>query len=301
MTQIPWRDFFLGGVATSAACLFTNPAEVVKTRLQLQGELGLSNARPYKGVFDAFSTILRTEGIKGIQKGLIPATAYQFTMNGVRLGTYSVLKSAMATDVSPALGFAQNVGAAALAGVCGAMVGSPFFLIKIRMQSQSSTNQVGFQHHYSSTRDAFRQIWRQGGFRGLMKGVDAAAIRVASGSSVQLPTYDIAKRSIINLGIFDPDSIIVHFTASLMTGMVVVTFMNPFDVVSTRLYNEQTSPDGRGLLYRGPIDCFIKTAKSEGIRGLYKGSLAHYLRIGPHTILTFVFFEQLKLFAKKIQ
>ncbi len=28
--------------------------------------------------------------------------------------------------------------------------------------------------------------------------------------------------------------------------------------------------------------------------GFYKGWLAHYARLGPHTILTFVFWEQIK-------
>jgi solute carrier family 25, member 34/35 len=32
-------DILTGGVATSFAVVFTNPMEVVKTRLQLQGEL----------------------------------------------------------------------------------------------------------------------------------------------------------------------------------------------------------------------------------------------------------------------
>jgi hypothetical protein len=38
--------------------------------------------------------------------------------------------------------------------------------------------------------------------------------------------------------------------------------MNPFDVVSTRLYNQ---PQGAERVYNGPVDCFAKTFKAEGV------------------------------------
>ena len=37
-------EFLLGGLATSGAGVFTNPLEVVKTRMQLQGELKVRGA-----------------------------------------------------------------------------------------------------------------------------------------------------------------------------------------------------------------------------------------------------------------
>lgn len=52
----------------------------------------MSNERPYKGVGQGLWTIARAEGILALQKGLFPAMLYQFTMNGMRLGTYSALR-----------------------------------------------------------------------------------------------------------------------------------------------------------------------------------------------------------------
>jgi hypothetical protein len=68
--------------------------------------------------------------------------------------------------------------------------------------------------------------------------------------------------------------------------------MNPFDVVSTRLYNQHVQHvdtvtgkhHAAGTLYRGPLHCLTETARVEGLRGLYKGFWAHYLRLGPHTV-----------------
>jgi solute carrier family 25 protein 34/35 len=66
--------------------------------------------------------------------------------------------------------------------------------------------------------------------------------------------------------------------------------MNPFDVVSTRIYQSS----GRQTVYHGVFDCFKKTIRTEGWTALQKGWLALYLRLGPHTILTFVFLEKIR-------
>ena len=55
----------------------------------------------------------------------------------------------------------------------------------------------------------------------------------------------------------------------------------------------------RGGEYKGSFDCFVNLVKREGVFALWKGFTPYFLRIGPHTIFTFLFLEQLnKLFAK---
>jgi len=79
-----------------------------------------------------------------------------------------------------------------------------------------------------------------------------------------------------------------------MSGVVVVLLMTPFDVVSTRLYNQGTDTAGRGLLYRGVAHCFARTFAAEGIFGFYKGCGASFFRLGPHTVLSLVFWNELQ-------
>ena len=51
--------------------------------------------------------------------------------------------------------------------------------------------------------------------------------------------------------------------------------------------------------YSGAFDCVKKSVKNEGVTALWKGFTPYFFRLGPHTILTFVFLEQLnKYFAK---
>lgn len=42
----------------------------------------------------------------------------------------------------------------------------------------------------------------------------------------------------------------------------------PFDTVKVRL---QSQPHDRPLIYNGPLDCFRKSVKADGLRGLYRG------------------------------
>ena len=94
-------------------------------------------------------------------------------------------------------------------------------------------------------------------------------MRVAFGSATQLATYEQAKTVVAETGLLDPTSTLAYFVASCVSGLAVVTVMNPFDVMATRLYNQKVV-DGKGALYTGPIDCLVKTVRAEGLRGVYK-------------------------------
>ncbi|KAJ2782846.1 Mitochondrial oxaloacetate carrier protein [Coemansia javaensis] len=300
--------WFAGSLASCGAVTFTNPFEVVKTRLQLQGELAKAEPgapRPYRNVAQAFWAIGRNEGLRGLQKGLGPGYMYQIMLNGTRLGLYAPVKSVLygAAAVPGGGGAGQrqsmalNVAAGGVCGVAGAALGSPFFLVKTRMQSASKFAAVGHQHEYRSMADGLRRIWQAGGVRGLFRGMDAAMMRAGVGSSVQLATYDLLKAQAVqrlaHRGLTG-DSVWTHLLASMGTGLCVCVAMNPFDVVSTRMYNQKAAAGGGGSLYRNPLQCFYRTVAAEGFSSLYKGFLAHYMRLGPHTVLMFVFVEQIK-------
>jgi solute carrier family 25, member 34/35 len=293
------RDFMVGGVATVGACLFSNPIEVVKTRMQLQGELKkrADVVRVYRNPVQAFLLICRQEGLRGIQKGLAPACIYQFSMNGVRLGSYNYVQQAYCA-ISPLdperHTFLIRVLSGATSGALGALTGSPFYLIKTRMQATSSFAASGAaQYHYKSTWDGLLTVWRSEGVVGLFRGAKVACLRVATGSAVQLSTYDACKDTLGTMTFFEPPArqgILLHFASAMITGLAVTSAMSPADVMTTRIYNQAAGKE----LYSGILDCFTKIWRTEGLAGFYKGWTAHYLRVGPHTVLTFVFLEQLR-------
>lgn len=82
-------DFPIAGLAAVCAGVFSNPLEVIKIRMQLQGELQARGQHPvhYRNVFHASYVIAKHDGVLALQAGLAPALWFQFFLNTFRLGT----------------------------------------------------------------------------------------------------------------------------------------------------------------------------------------------------------------------
>lgn len=288
--------------------------------MQLQGELQSKGHQPhhYRGPIHGVSVIVRNEGLKGIYRGIGCAYIYQVLLNGCRLGFYEPMRGTLSSlvfkdDKVQSLGVNMLCGAGS--GVIGAAAGSPFFLVKTRLQSYSPFLPVGTQHTYRNAFDGLRQIYSGEGVRGLYRGVGAAMIRTGFGSSVQLPTYFFAKRRLMkHAGMEEGPAL--HLSSSAVSGFVVCVFMHPpgefvpfragrhlyvwvltmtTDTVMSRLYNQN------GNLYKGVFDCLAKTVRTEGFFAIYKGFLPHLARILPHTILTLSLAEQTNKLIRKVE
>ena len=154
---------------------------------------------------------------------------YQMILNGCRLGFYEPLRKGVTTAVFKdpnvqSLGI--NIFSGAASGVLGAAAGSPFFLVKTRLQSYSPFLPVGTQHGYRNAFDGLTKINRNEGIKGLYRGVGAAMVRTGFGSSVQLPTYFFAKRRLIrHVGMEEGPAL--HLASSAASGFVVCCVMHP--------------------------------------------------------------------------
>jgi solute carrier family 25 protein 34/35 len=225
------------------------------------------------------------------------------TLNGCRLGFYDpirttlnnlVLSSSATATSAQRQSLPINIVAGASSGILGAFLGSPFFLVKTRLQSYSPFLPVGTQHQYRNAADGLSQIWRSEGIRGLWRGVGPAMVRTGFGSSVQLPTYFFAKRMLTtHAGLSDGAPL--HLLSSAASGVVVCVVMHPPDTVMSRMYNQT------GNLYASAWDCLYRTVKAEGPLAVYKGFFAHLARILPHTVLTLSLAEQTNKLMRRVE
>lgn len=223
--------FIAGGIAACGAVTATHPFETVKIRLQLQGELQSADVavKKYRGVFHGVNVIVRNEGLRGIYRGIGCAYVYQVLLNGCRLGFYEPLRAASTKLIfkdSNVQSLGVNIFSGAASGILGAMAGSPFFLVKTRLQSFSPFLPVGTQHTYKNAADGFAQIYKAEGVKGLYRGMGASMVRTGAGSSVQLPTYFFAKRRLMrHAGMTDGPAL--HLLSSTASGFVVCCVMHP--------------------------------------------------------------------------
>ena len=287
-------NFLCAGFAAVGAITIMNPVDVIKTRLQFQGELEArgKSKRVYTGVVQALMHIARSEGRAGLYKGYMAAVFLQYAVTSTRFGVYFVLQDLLGLGAG-GRGLASNFGLSLFAAACGGAVGTPFFALKTRMQAVASDLHGPPP---TSAWQALRLVYVEEGLRGYWHGMSAFVPRVMAYGSVQLSTYDTTKHAIVSRGW--ADGVVAHLSASLIAAGFAVGAMQPFDFVAARLMN-QPYKDGVGQLYSGPVDCMLKVVKSEGPVALFKGCGANYARMGPYTVLVFTFFEQLKAFAKK--
>lgn len=77
-----------------------------------------------------------------------------------------------------------------------------------------------------------------------------------------------------------------HF---ILLGLITSAASLPVDIAKTRIQNSKSVGSQKQA---GPVQVVIGIIKNEGIFALWKGFMPYYFRIGPHTVLTFIFLEQ---------
>ncbi|KAJ8319475.1 hypothetical protein KUTeg_004566 [Tegillarca granosa] len=235
--------YFLSVIAATVAETVTYPLDLTKTRLQIQGEGG--------------TTLGKRHGMIGTAVGIV--------YTGCRMSFYEVIRDKI-LGKNPDGTFPLKASLGGLvAGAAGQFFASPTDLVKVQMQMEGRRPA------------AFKMIVKESGFRGLYRGWVPNVQRAALVNMGDLCTYDTVKHQILkhtNIG----DNYYTHTLSSFCSGLVAATVSTPADVVKTRMMN-QPIENGRPKYYKGTIDCFVKTVKTEGTMALFKGYTPCWMRL----------------------
>jgi len=284
--KIPdYIKFIFGGSAGMGATLIVQPLDLVKNRMQLSGEGG--GKKLYRNSLHAVTSIIKNEGVAGIYAGLSAGLLRQATYTTTRMGVFETLLEKFSKDGKQP-GFLVKTGLGMTAGGLAAYVGTPAEVALIRMTSDGRLP-AAERRGYTNVFNALIRITREEGLLTLWKGATPTVIRAMVVNGAQLSSYAQAKESLLKTGYFR-DGILLHFSASMISGLITTIASMPVDIVKTRI---QSMKLPAGSKPPSAFGIFGSIVKNEGVFSLWKGFTPYYARLGPHTVFTFIFLEQM--------
>lgn len=182
------------------------------------------------------------------------------------------------------------------------LVGHPFDLVKVRIQTASST--VGSS---TSVFGMLRTTLVNEGIRGLYRGVSAPIFATSPMFAVSFWGYDMGKRIVQAADVTVADTNgeeEYHFS---LQQLCVAGGISAFPTTAITAPSErlkcllQLDSNSTSKKYNGLMDCFKKVYAEGGIRSVYKGTGVTLLRDIPGTIAWFGTYELVKRELMRVQ
>jgi len=184
----------------------------------------------------------------------------------------------------------------AVSGAVGAATVYPIDLVKTRMQNQRRTGHYpGGEMVYRNGFDCFKKVFQHERFYGLYRGLTPQLMGVAPEKAIKLATNDFVRDKIKQYN-RQQLPIIGEVVAGGMAGFSQVLFTNPLEIVKIRLQVASELSARQSLVNQiatSNISAY-SIVKQLGPFGLYKGSLACWLRDVPFSAIYFPLYAHLK-------
>ncbi|XP_012938953.1 solute carrier family 25 member 36 [Aplysia californica] len=345
-----------GGTAGTTGAVITCPLEVVKTRLQssvtsfvqvnvhaalrlLPSQqvvtLGASNcdvivnqnsvldvpkqqSRPCQGLVACLRHIIKTEGIRGLFKGLGPTLVGVAPSRAIYFGAYAHSKQYLNGVITPETHFV-HLCSAVTAGVSAATCTNPIWFVKTRLQLDQKTEDK------LTCRECIRRIYKQSGVRGFYKGISASYFGVSE-TVIHLVIYEAIKARLTqqntnhdrraalkasslssaekgvgtspegggggggegdsagDKGSFLTSDYLKYMLAGACSKTCATCLCYPHEVARTRLREE-------GSRYNSFFQTLLLVLKEEGRAGVYRGLGTQLIRQIPNTAIVMATYE----------
>ncbi|XP_077980246.1 mitochondrial thiamine pyrophosphate carrier-like [Glandiceps talaboti] len=188
----PVYHFLCGGISGCLASTASQPFDVVRTRLIAQSEPKL-----YKSVPDAVKKMYKQEGVTSFYKGLVPTLMEIFPHAGLQFGFYAFFKMIWdkfyMKNMKEGTGAMESLVCGSFSGICSKIIILPLDVVKKRLQVQGfekARTSFGKVQKYNGVVDCFRQILREEGFQGFMKGFKPCALKGAVSAGLTFFVYE---------------------------------------------------------------------------------------------------------------
>ncbi|KAF2128655.1 solute carrier family 25 protein [Dothidotthia symphoricarpi CBS 119687] len=272
------------------SCLAAHPLDLLKNRLQLN-----TQTPPRLGdSFRILRNVVRDEGgVGALYRGLWPNLLGNSLGWGLYFLFYGNLKELLQRQRSEGelLGSADFFSASIAAGLLTGACTNPIWVVKTRMLERGANHPSA----YKTMRIGLRHVYNTRGLKGLWAGFVPSSLGVLHGA-VQFSIYEnMKKRRGTQLGGQDKltnwEYVYMSGGSKLLAGAITY----PYQPIRARMQQFNAAQQ-----YNGLWDVLRKTYRNEGLLAFYKGVIPNILRVIPTTVVTFLVYENTKLYLPKL-
>ncbi|KAJ5740672.1 hypothetical protein N7493_000544 [Penicillium malachiteum] len=171
------------------------------------------------------------------------------------------------------------------------MVSHPFDLIKVRMQTVSSSAKEGFMV-------TGLHIIRTDGARSLYNGLSAGIMRSITYGTSRIALYEEMKQSAKEIN--QPLTVPMLASMAAVSGFIGAIFGTPSDIANVRMQNDRAVPIQDRRNYKNVFDAWIQMKRQEGWKSFVKGLWPNCFRSGTMTASQLASYDMFKRLLQRI-
>merc|ERR1719468_963284 len=226
--------------------------------------------KPYTGVVDCTTRVLRTEGVYPFWRGNLANVLRYFPTQALNFAFKDTIKSIFKTskDAPQWQKFGTNIASGGAAGTLSLMFVYSLDYARTRLANDSKGK--GGERQFNGLIDVYAKTLKSDGIQGLYRGFVISAVGIFIYRGMYFGLYDSLKPLLLGENAGVAASFLLGWAVTITSGLMSY----PIDTVRRRMM--MTS--GGAVKYKNSMDCGAQILKNEGFMSLMKGAGANVLR-----------------------
>ena len=170
------------------------------------------------------------------------------------------------------LGFSENFFLSGTAAALSKTSAAPIERVKLLLQNQGELLKQGrLDRGYAGVRDCIVRTYSHEGVTSFWRGNFASVIRYFPQQALNFAFKDeIQKMFKVSKQASNKEKLAKNILSGGCAGSLSLVFVQSIDYTRTRLGVDARNPAGQRQ-FSGIVDCYVKTIRADGLRGLYRG------------------------------
>ncbi|CAO3599774.1 unnamed protein product [Absidia cylindrospora] len=278
------QDLIAGTIGGWAQVVVGHPFDTLKVRLQTQPSPPI-----YKNALDCFNQLVKSDGPKGVYRGVASPLAGIGLCNAVVFMSNGYFRRWIQHGAERELSLAEVGVAGAFAGSVMSFFNCPIELLKVKLQTQDPKGVIGangkLEVPYKGVVDCGIRTVRAHGLKGIYRGLGITLLRDFPSYGLYFVTYEGLKRTFLAMKT-NPEEQLNTFDllmAGGLAGFCAWIPAYPQDVLKSRLQNDPR--------IQSSLVALSTLLREGGARTLLSGLGPTMARAFPANAATFFAFE----------